>query len=56
MSHDPTCGGKQWFQPLAKVDTADMGTTAENAFNGTALGTKWSDPDKHSSFFGTFSF
>src|SRR5690348_1755755 len=49
MSHDPTCGGKQWFQPLAKVDAADMGTTAENAFSGTALGTKWSDPDKHSS-------
>jgi hypothetical protein len=56
MTHDPTCGGKQWFHPLAKVDAADMGTTAENAFTGTALGTKWSDPNKHSSFFGTFSF
>ena len=31
-----------------------MGTTAENAFNGTTLGTKWSDPNKRSSFFGTF--
>lgn len=56
MDHDPTCGGKQWFHPLASVDSAEMGTTAENAFTGTALGTKWSDPDKHSSFFGTFSF
>jgi hypothetical protein len=56
MSHDPTCGGKQWFHPLSVVDDAMMGTTAENAFSGTSLGTKWSDPDKHSSFFGTFSY
>lgn len=56
MSHDPTCGGKQWFHPLSAVNDAMMGTTAENAFSGTSLGTKWSDPDKHSSFFGTFSY
>jgi hypothetical protein len=37
------------------VDDAAMGTTTENAFTGTSLGTKWSDPNKHSSFFGTFS-
>jgi len=56
MTHDPTCGGKQWFHPLSVVDSAAMGTTAENAFTGTTLGTKWSDPGKHSSFFGTFSY
>jgi hypothetical protein len=56
MNHDPTCGGKQWFHPLAVVDGAAMGTTDENAFSGTALGTKWSDPNKRSSFFGTFSY
>jgi Protein of unknown function (DUF1326) len=56
LKHDPTCGAKQWFHPLSKVDAAEMGTTAENAFTGTALGTKWSDPNKHSSFFGTFSY
>ncbi len=56
LTHDPTCGGKQWFHPLSAVDSAEMGTTAENAFNGNALGTKWSDPNKHSGFFGTFSF
>ncbi len=56
MKHDPTCGGKQWFHPLAAVDDAAMGTTAENAFSGAALGTKWSDPNKRSAFFGTFSF
>jgi hypothetical protein len=56
MKHDPTCGGKQWFHPLSTIDGAAMGTTAENAFTGTTLGTKWSDPDKRSSFFGTFSY
>ena len=57
MSHDQTCGGKQWFHPLASVDEgAAMGTTSENAFSGGALGTKWSDPNKRSSFFGTFSY
>ena len=56
MTHDATCGGKQWFYPLSAVDNAVMGTTTENAFSGTALGTKWSDPNKRSSFFGTFSY
>jgi Protein of unknown function (DUF1326) len=55
MKHDPTCGGRQWFHPLSSLEGATMGQTAENAFNGTTLGTKWSDPNKHSSFFGTFS-
>ena len=56
MSHDPTCGGKQWFHPFATLDGAEMGTAEENAFTGTALGTKWSDPNKRSGFFGTFSY
>jgi hypothetical protein len=57
MTHDPTCGGKQWFHPLADIDgIAAMGTTTENAFTGTTLGTKWSDPNKHSSFFGAFAY
>jgi hypothetical protein len=56
MNHDPSCGGKQWFHPLAEVTGAEMGTTSENMFNGAALGTKWSDPNKRSSFFGKFSY
>jgi len=56
LSHDPTCGGKQWFHPLSAVDTAEMGTAAKNAFTGNSIGTKWSDPNKKSGFFGTFSF
>ena len=56
LKHDPTCGGRQWFHPLSAIDGAAMGTTSENAFSGTSLGTRWSDPNKRSSFFGTFSY
>jgi hypothetical protein len=56
MSHDSSCGNKKWFEPLSSVHHADMGIALENAFDGTSLGTKWSDPNKRSGFFGTFSY
>ena len=56
LNHDASCGNKQWFGPLATVDHAEMGSTGENEFSGPALCTKWSDPNKRSSFFGTFSY
>jgi len=56
MDHDVTCGNKQWFGPLSTVERADMGGTVENAFSGPMLGTTWSDPNKRSAFFGTFSY
>jgi hypothetical protein len=56
MTHDPTCGAQQWFHPLASVDHENMGTTDQNAYTGSQLGTKWSDPNKRSAFFGTFSY
>jgi hypothetical protein len=56
LNHDPSCGNKQWFNPLTRVDRAEMGTTDQNEFGGPALCTKWSDPNKRSSFFGTFSY
>jgi hypothetical protein len=56
LNHEASCGNKQWFGPLAKVEQAEMGTTAENEFHGPALCTKWSDPNKRSSFFGTFAY
>jgi hypothetical protein len=55
MTHDPTCGAQQWFNPLADVDQATMGVADQNTFSGSLLGTKWSDPNKRSAFFGTFS-
>jgi hypothetical protein len=56
LTHDPTCGAQQWFHPLAAVEDAAMGVAAENAFSGSNLGAKWSDPNKRSAFFGTFSY
>jgi hypothetical protein len=56
MVHDPTCGAMQWFHPLAAVEQATMGVAEQHSFSGSALGTKWSDPNKRSAFFGTFSY
>ena len=56
LTHDPTCGAMQWFHPLATVDAATIGVAAEHTFTGSALGTKWSDPNKRSAFFGRFTY
>lgn len=56
LDHDPSCGNKQWFSPLTGGVHAEMGVTDENAYSGPSLCSKWSDPNKRSSFFGTFSY
>ena len=56
LTHDPTCGAMQWFHPFSSVDDAAIGMTAAHAFTGSGLGTKWSDPNRRSAFFGTFSY
>lgn len=56
LTHDPSCGAMQWFHPLSSLDDATMGVALQNAFSGSALGTRWSDPDKRSAFFGRFSY
>jgi hypothetical protein len=56
LEHDLTCGGMQWFQPLSSVSQATIGMAKRHMFTGSSLGTKWSDPDKRSAFFGTFSY
>ena len=56
MVHDPSCGAMQWFHPFSSVDQASMGVAEQHAFSGNSLGTKWSDPNKRSAFYGTFSY
>jgi hypothetical protein len=56
LEHDLSCGGMQWFQPLSLVSQATIGMAKRHMFTGSSLGTKWSDPDKRSAFFGTFSY
>ena len=55
VEHEETCGSMQWFHPLATVDSSEIGLTAQHSFVGSGLGIKWSDPNRRSSFFGTFS-
>ncbi|MES1256012.1 MAG: DUF1326 domain-containing protein [Acidobacteriota bacterium] len=56
VPHDPSCGAMQWFHPLSTLPDAELGLTSEHTFTGSALGTKWSDPNKRSAFFGSFSY
>ena len=56
LTHDPTCGAQQWFHPLSSVSDATIGVADQHLFTGSALGTKWSDPNKRSAFFGTFAY
>jgi hypothetical protein len=56
VPHDPSCGAMQWFHPLSTLSDAEIGLSAEHSFTGSSLGTKWSDPNKRSAFFGTFSY
>jgi hypothetical protein len=45
----------QWFHPLSTIADATIGIADQHSFSGTGLGTKWSDPNKRSAFFGTFA-
>ena len=54
--HNPGCGSEQWFHPLSSVENPVIGMTNENTFSGSDLGSKWSDPNKVSAFFGTFIY
>src|SRR5262249_446018 len=54
--HDPGCGAEQWFHPLSSVQQPIIGKAVQHAYSGQDLGSKWSDPDKVSAFFGTFSY
>jgi hypothetical protein len=46
----------QWFHPLSSMSDSEIGVAEQHSFTGTGLGTKWSDPNKRSAFFGTFSY
>jgi hypothetical protein len=40
---------------MASVDNLEIGVTEQHSFSGSARGPEWSDPNKPSAFFGTFS-
>jgi hypothetical protein len=55
LEHDPSCGAEQWFTPLARSEVA-LGVTRTQGYWGSALGAKWNQVDRRSSFFGTFAY
>jgi hypothetical protein len=56
LQHNPGCGAMKWFTPFSVVDDAALGMTDANSFSSKVLGTKWSDPNRKSAFFGTFHY
>ena len=56
IHHDPSCGAMQWFQPLSRGASAEVGLTRNQTFTGQALGSRWQQIDKRSAFVGTFAF
>jgi hypothetical protein len=56
VKHSPECGAIQWFEPLAKTDSNEIGLTRSQSWSGTALGTQWKQLDRKSSFVGTFKY
>jgi hypothetical protein len=52
---DHLCRNEEiWYQPLTKTDHAMPAVATAHSFQGDGLGTKWSSPDKRSSFIGSF--
>ena len=52
---DHICGNEStWYPPLTKLAHAMPVVAVAHSFQGDALGTKWSSPDKRSSFVGSF--
>jgi hypothetical protein len=52
---DHMCGNEStWYPPLTKLAHAMPAVTVQHSFQGDGLGTKWSSPDKRSSFVGSF--
>jgi len=52
---DHICRNEEvWYQPLTKLDHAMPAFALAHEFEGQGLGTTWSNPDKRSSFVGSF--
>jgi hypothetical protein len=56
IEHGVACGAMQWFTPLSAGTQAAIGVTKVQEFRGGSLGAKWTQIDRRSAFFGTFSY
>lgn len=52
---DHICRNEEvWYRPLTKLNHAMPAYSVAHIFKGDGLGTRWSSPDKRSSFVGSF--
>jgi hypothetical protein len=55
FEHPTTCGATRWFNPLSRTDATKPGLTVTQEWSGPEFGAQWTQFDRKSSFFGTFS-
>jgi hypothetical protein len=55
FEHPMTCGATRWFNALSRTDGTKPGLTRAQAWSGPEFGAQWTQFDRKSSYFGTFS-
>jgi hypothetical protein len=55
FEHPATCGATRWFGTLSRTDGSKPGLTRSQEWSGADFGAQWTQYDRKSSFFGTFS-
>jgi hypothetical protein len=55
FEHPATCGAARWFGTLSRTDGSKPGLTRSQEWSGAEFGSQWTQYDRKSSFFGTFS-
>ena len=55
FEHPLTCGATRWFNTLSRTDGSKPGLTRTQEWSGSEFGSQWTQYDRKSSFFGTFS-
>jgi hypothetical protein len=55
FEHPATCGATRWFGTLSRTDGSRPALTRSQEWSGPEFGSQWTQYDRKSSFFGTFS-
>ena len=55
FDHPNTCGATRWFNTLSRTEGSQPGLTRAQQWSGPEFGAQWTQYDRKSAFFGTFS-
>jgi hypothetical protein len=55
FEHPNTCGATRWFNTLSRTEGSKPGLTRAQQWSGPEFGSQWTQYDRKSSFFGTFT-